>query len=161
MYLGCTTTLIIRLYRKFESLMLDALVGAVNNDTATISTTTGVKFPEHLTDEVCEFLIVGTSYFDYKGRDGLIRKLREFVPEDHYLVAIVKKPSFKEAIELLSALRNFAAHESDLSKRAALTAIDGERIESSGAWLKRADRFKTMINRLKGLAADVESAAPY
>ena len=43
---------IIRLYREFESLVLDALVGAINNDTTTVSTTTGVKFPKHLSTEV-------------------------------------------------------------------------------------------------------------
>lgn len=48
---------IIRLYREFESLVLDALVGAINNNTATFSATTGIEFPKHLTDEVCEFLI--------------------------------------------------------------------------------------------------------
>jgi len=56
---------IIRLYREFESLVLDALVGAINNDTASVSVTTGIEFPKHLRDEVCEFLITGTGYFDY------------------------------------------------------------------------------------------------
>jgi len=50
---------IIRLYREFETLMLQALVGAINNDTSTISDRTAVPFPKHLTDEVCEFLIAG------------------------------------------------------------------------------------------------------
>jgi hypothetical protein len=62
---------IIRLYIEFEKLMLDVLMGAVNNDTTTLQATTGVKFPKHLTDEVCEFLITGTGYFDFKGRSGL------------------------------------------------------------------------------------------
>jgi hypothetical protein len=56
---------IIRLYREFESLILDALVGAINNDTTTISGTSGVKFPKHLTDEVCEYLVTGGGYFDF------------------------------------------------------------------------------------------------
>lgn len=71
---------IIRLYREFEDLMLEALIVAINNDTATISQRTGLVFPKHLTDEVCEFLILGTGYFDFKGRDGLLRKLQEFLP---------------------------------------------------------------------------------
>jgi hypothetical protein len=43
---------IIRLYREFEIMMLDALVGAINNNTKTISERTGISFPAHLTDEV-------------------------------------------------------------------------------------------------------------
>ena len=68
----CHDLAIIRFYRAFESLMLDALVGALNNDTSTLSTRTGFSFPKHLTDEVCRFLVTGRGYFDFKGRDGLI-----------------------------------------------------------------------------------------
>lgn len=152
---------IIRLYREFESLVLDALVGAINNDTATVSATTGVDFPKHLTDEVCEFLITGSGYFDFKGRSGLIKTLKDFVPANHYLVTIVKKPAYTDALERLSALRNFAAHESAPSKRSALAAIGGQRINSSGAWLKCGDRFGTIVDRLKVLATEIQNAAPY
>src|SRR5712692_9764090 len=79
---------VIRLYRSFETLMLDTLVGAINNDTATISDRTGIRFPKHLTDEVCEYLLIGDGFFDFRGRDGLIATLKEFVPDDHYLVEI-------------------------------------------------------------------------
>jgi hypothetical protein len=152
---------IICLYREFESLMLDALVGAINNDTATISARTGVEFPKHITDEVCEFLISRQGYFDFKGRNGLIKILKDFVPDTHYLVVAVKKPIYKEALERLSALRNFAAHESDQSKRTALKAVGGKRIESTGAWIKRKERFKVIADKLKDLAAEIENAAPY
>jgi hypothetical protein len=152
---------IIRLYRDFESMVRHALVGAINNNTATVSATTGIKFPEHLTDEVCEFLITGAGYFDFKGRDGLIKTLKKFVPDNHYLLTSVKKPVYTQALERLSALRNFAAHESAKSKRSALDAIGGQRIESSGAWLKCEDRFQTIVDRLKALATEIEHAAPY
>ncbi|MGK3945148.1 hypothetical protein [Streptomyces sp. RP5T] len=51
----------------FEYLMLECIVCAVNNDTGTISAQTGIKFPKHLTDEVCEYLVTGGGYFDFKG----------------------------------------------------------------------------------------------
>jgi hypothetical protein len=152
---------IIVLYREFESMMLDALVGAINNDGATLSETTGVDFPKHLTDEVCEFIITGGGYFDFRGRGGLIKVLKRFVPNDHYLVTIIKKDTYAPALTRLSALRNFGAHESDPSKRAALEAIDGLRIKSSGAWLKCNNRFTTIANKLKDLATEIENAAPY
>jgi hypothetical protein len=152
---------IIRLYKEFEALMLDALVGAVNNDTSTIAATTDVQFPKHLTDEVCEFLITGTGYFDFKGRSGLIKTLKSFVPSTHYLLASIKKPEYKDALERLTALRNFAAHESSSSKRAALEAIGGERTSSSGSWLKRKGRFRQISSQLKALATEIYSGAPY
>jgi hypothetical protein len=33
---------------------------------------------------------VGTGYFDFKGRDGLIQLVESFVPDNHHLVAIIK-----------------------------------------------------------------------
>lgn len=44
---------VIRLYREFESLVFDALIGAINNDTSTISQKTGFDFPDHLNQDVC------------------------------------------------------------------------------------------------------------
>ncbi|GAA0717269.1 hypothetical protein [Dokdonella soli] len=152
---------IIRLYKEFEGLMLDALVGAVNNDTSTLAATTDVEFPQHLTDEVCEFLITGTGYFDFKGRSGLIKTLKSFVPDAHYLVTAVKKPAYKTTLEQLTTLRNFAAHESSSSKRAAIEAIGATRLSSSGSWLKRQGRFTTIANQLKALATDIHANAPY
>lgn len=152
---------IIRLYREFESLMLDALVGAINNDSTTVSATTGVSFPKHMTGEVCEFLITGTGYFDFKGRSGLIAALKSFVPDTHYLVTISKKPVYRDTLDQLAALRNYAAHESAKSKGAVLRALNCERIASSGTWLKRQGRFKRIVDSLKALATEIEHSAPY
>ena len=65
---------IIRLYREFERMILHSLIAAINNNTSDLSQETGVSFPKHLKDEVCEYIIVGNKYFDFKGRDGLIRE---------------------------------------------------------------------------------------
>lgn len=185
---------IIKLYRLFEQLMLSALVGAINNDTTTVSATLGIKFPKHLTNEACEYLVIGTGYFDFKGRDGLIQILKRFVPSDkkktvrketrkskkataapakkpaavkpHYLVAIIEKKLYKESLDQLSTLRNYAAHESDKSRTAALDAIGQTRIKSSGAWLRRTSpgkkqcRFNDLCAKLKLLATEIESNAP-
>lgn len=64
----------------FEKLMLDCLVTAINNDTSTTSETTGVAFPRHLNDEVCEYLVTGGGYFDFEGgQSGLVRVIKELV----------------------------------------------------------------------------------
>lgn len=157
----CHDYAVIRLYREFEQMMLSAIVGAINNSTETISTTTGVDFPKHLTDEVCEYLVLGGNYFDFKGRDGLIKILKKFVPDNHYLITIIKKEKYKQTLERLSALRNYAAHESSKSKRAVLTAIDQKRVGSAGSWLKVKGRYGAISEKLKELAGEVEIAAPY
>jgi hypothetical protein len=152
---------IIQLYREFENLMLDALVGAINNDSTTLSDKTGIKFPDHLNNAVCQYLIVGIGYFDFKGRDGLIRTVKQFVPEDHYLVDVVKNGSYKTALEQLCALRNFAAHESSKSKQEAKKVTNNQRIQSSGSWLKTNHRFEQIQKTLKELAEEIKQKAPY
>jgi hypothetical protein len=152
---------IIRLYGYFEALMLESLTCAVNNDTATIAAKTGLAFPKHLSDEVCEYLIVGTGYFDFKGRDGLISVLKKFVPDTHYLITVVKKPQYKTPLERMAALRNFAAHGSKVARKAAKDAVGAQKFGSAGAWLKVSGRLPSIVDPLKLLADDVEAAAPY
>lgn len=151
---------IIKLYTAFENLMLDAIVAAINNDTTTLAHTTGVNFPKHLTDEVCEFLVVGKGYFDFKGRDGLIRLLKDYVPSDHYLVDIVSDSKYKDALERLYTLRNFAAHESDASKAKAKAAV-GCNMSTAGSWLKTQGRFGEIAGSLTELAQELKQGAPF
>lgn len=157
----CADYAVIRLYREFENLMLGTLSGAINNDATTISTTVGIAFPKHMSESVTRYLIVGTGYFDFRGRDGLISLVKEYVPESHYLVVVLKDSKYKDALERLSAFRNLAAHDSEKAKKAARKAIGGGKIGSAGSWLRRQDRFKVLSSTLKELAVDIERKAPY
>jgi hypothetical protein len=90
----------------------------------------------------------------------LIKTLKKYVPDAHYLVNAVKKDVYKDTLNQ-PALRNFATHESGVSKRAALKETGLQRIHSSGAWLKRQNRFAGLATKLNSLAADIKKAAPY
>jgi hypothetical protein len=151
---------LIKLSAGFERMLLEALVGAINNDTSTLSARTGIDFPKHLTDEVCEYLVIGSGYFDFRGREGLIKTLKDFLPDSHYLVVAVKKTQFRVPLERLIALRNFAAHESPQSKRNARDAV-GRRLSAAGAWLKVQNRFLDITAPLRVLANEIEAGAPY
>lgn len=152
---------IIRLYRDFEELMLNALKGAINNDTTTLSSTVKIDFPKSLSDAICEYIITGGGYFDFRGRDGLIKTLKKFVPGNHYLVRTVKKQKYKDALERLSSLRNYAAHDSEISRTNAKKSVGQNRIGPAGAWLKSQGRLKLIVERLKELASEIEKQAPY
>ena len=141
--------------------MLDTLVGALNNDTSTLSTRTGFSLPKHLTDEVCRFLVTGRGYFDFKGRDGLIKTLKQYLPDDHYLVEVVSKAGYRNSLELRSAARNYAAHESQQSKDAFKKATGQDRVGAAGSWLKRPNRFQTIADRLKAMADEIHAEASY
>ena len=141
--------------------MLDSLSGAINNDLTTFSNLVGVEFPKHLKYESCEFLIIGTGYFDFKGKSGLIGILKKYVPANHYLITITKQTKYHQTLDRLSALRNFAAHDSGKSKNAALKSVGQQRIRSAGSWLKTQNRMQNIIDKLKELATEIELAAPF
>ena len=151
---------LIKLAAGFEQLMLHSLVGAVNNDTSSLTAITGVTFPRHMTDEVCEYLVTGGRYFDFRGRDGLIKTLRQYLLTTHYLVQDVSNPARKQSLDRVIALRNFAAHESVESGRMARAAT-GTRMSAAGAWLKRQGRFRVLALDLRQLAVAINSHAPY
>jgi hypothetical protein len=148
---------VIKLACCFEEAMLDSLVVAVNNDTSHVSNRFGVEFPKHLSDEVCEHLITGGGYFDFRGRSGLIGELKRFLPQDHYLVTVVKQPKHTQPLDQLHALRNFAAHESAQSKASVKAVLGVARISSAGSWLKSQGRFQSLSTKLRDLALDLEA----
>jgi len=157
----CYDLAIIRLYREFEDLMLSCLVALINNDTTTFSQLKNRTFPKHMNVEVCEYLICGDGYFDFAGRDGLLKTIKKIVPNGHWLPTTVGDAAYANALKKLSALRNFAAHDSSVSKKRALEAIGQERISSSGAWLKKQNRFATICESLKAMAQQIDATAPY
>ena len=159
----CYEYAVIRLYRDFERLMLNCVVAAINNDTSLLSDKKGFNFPKHLTDEVCEYIVVGDGYFDFRGRSGLISLLKRYLPDDHYLVAIVKDSRYRDTLDQLTAFRNFAAHASKPSKDALLKATGLTKVGSAGSCLKANDgrRFGKLVEDLKKLAEKIKRDAPY
>ena len=152
---------VIKLYVAFEGMMIGALIGAINNDTSQLSTTANVQFPKHLTDEVCEYIIIGSGYFNFRGRDGLIGEVKKYVPDSHYLVGVIRDPQYRTSLDQLCALRNYAAHSSMASKKAALKATNQARMGSAGSWLKRQNRFPKLVNDLLRLSQEIQKRAPY
>ncbi|MXW41263.1 MAG: hypothetical protein F4Z75_09030 [Synechococcus sp. SB0668_bin_15] len=166
----CFDLAIILLYREFENLILNCLVALINNDSSTFSKCTGRQFPKHMNVEVCEYLICGDGYFDFKGYEHLKDQVKKLVPNDHWLLNTIR--NYKEALERLSRLRNFAAHNSSTSKRHALKSIsttgnERKNLSTSGAWLKIQEsgspenRFTKICESLKKMAEEIGERAPY
>lgn len=153
----CYDLAIIKLFVAFETLMLECLICSMNNKQSVVSETTGISFGK-LTVPVCEYLIQGDGFFDFKGKSGLVQTLLRFLPKDHWLVVTVKKPDFNDVLEQLSALRNFAAHDSETAKKSALKAIKGKSLKSAGAWLRVNKRLPKMIKTFDKFADEITKA---
>lgn len=114
---------IVRLYREFELFVLKLLIAAIHQDTTTLQQSAALTLPKKLPVDVCEFLIVGHGFFDLKGRAGAIGKLKDFLPADHYILSVISDKKYLDSLDLLFVLRNFAAHQSKPSKKAALRVL--------------------------------------
>lgn len=157
----CFDFAIIRLCREFENFMLHCLIGLINNDSSTLSSKTGIEFPQHMKVEICEYLVRGDGYFDFRGRSGLIKKIKQFVPSDpeHWFLEIVRKCEYKKSLDQLIALRNFAAHNSPHAKKSALESTGQQNMSSSGAWLKISDQRQTDGNRFTKICESLKRMA--
>lgn len=139
----CYEYAIIRLYRAFEELMLEVLKGALNRDPKYFLEKNDIKLPTSLNKNLAEYVIVGGGYFDFKGRDGLIEILKKFLPKDHWFVTIVKDDIYRDSLDRLSVLRNYAAHGGSTAKARAKKVLGQERLGTAGTWLsKEGDKEK-------------------
>ncbi|MEH0433828.1 hypothetical protein QBB34_47555 [Streptomyces stelliscabiei] len=74
---------------------------------------------------------------------------------------MIKDPKHRDPLNLLVALRNFAAHESPISKASALRETGNQRMGSAGSWVKRQRRFEFLLVNLEKVANDIAAQAPY
>lgn len=152
---------IIKLYKDFENMVFQTLVGIINNDSSALSAKTGYAFPKHLNKLVCEYIIVKNGYFDFKGRDGLIKVLKDYLQDTHYLLQIVSDRKYKDKLEQLIALRNFAAHSSKKSRDTVLKVTGMQQLGHSGAWLKVGNRFQAIVDNLRDIADEISKKAKF
>lgn len=152
---------VIRLFRAFEHLMLISIAGSINSDSRALSDALGVEFPKHIQYSVCEYIVTNGRYFDFRGRDGLIKQLTRYLGSDHWLTEIIKQHGYKEPLTRLIALRNFAAHDSEQARSSVKSALGVARLRSSGSWLKTQGRLMALAQKLKQLGEEIEHRAPY
>ncbi|MER7759461.1 hypothetical protein [Streptomyces sp. NPDC097619] len=165
----------------FEHLMLECLIVALNHDTGPFSEATNAQFPKHLNQRVCEHLVTKGGYFDFKGRSGLIKDMKQFTGDSHYLLTAVSDEKRYHLLELLLTLRNYAAHQSRDSKekvrkaiflhRKKVKSLGTEKLKaefagakaptSAGVWLKRQGRLQSMLDQLDIMAAEIHQGAPF
>ena len=143
----CYEYAIIRLYCAFEELMLAALKAALNRNPADFTKRTNVRI-ERVRDDLAEYIIVGDGYFDFKGRDGLIKTLRTYLPDDHWLIETIKQEQYKDSLERLSAFRNYAAHSGNSAKARAKKVTRQGKITQAGIWLSKFEGRQTRYAKI-------------
>ena len=149
----CYDYALLAVYRAFEQFVLEICIARINRDPAAFYDTVGVEFGQHITADQCEFLLVGDGYFDFRGHGGLVDVVRKAAGKDTEMHAVTKVAVHRQAFEILSGLRNYVAHESSQSWRAARKSMqywepNRKNLGSAGSWLKALQGGQTRMERL-------------
>ena len=148
---------IIMLYKAFEYFIMRTIIACLNHDHAFFEKKNKVRFGKHINIDVCEFLLTNGGYFDFAGRDGMSKVLAQTIGKEHNIAKVFKKNDYKDTIIQLCALRNYAAHNSNQSKSAAMKSLAlSNRIATPGKCLQQNRRFQKIMEGLRLLANDVK-----
>ncbi|HEV2365722.1 MAG TPA: hypothetical protein VGS12_16145 [Caulobacteraceae bacterium] len=158
---GLTIDTVIRSYqyallfadREFESFILEICISKINRKPKQFYSSVGVEFAKHLTAEQCEFLLIGEGYLNLRGHQDLVKVVSKVAGQNSTMATAVKGSERKQLIEVLLGLRNYIAHDSTPSHRAALRAMKlwdpaRQRLGSAGYWLKARHAGQCRIDRI-------------
>lgn len=159
----CYDQAVIWCYRAFEEFVLDILVGQINRNPSNLYTSVGVSFGKNPTAAQCEYLLVGDRYFDFRGHSGLVDVVKKASGSGSALETAVKVANHRQCFEILTGLRNYAAHQSDQSKKAALKGMrywepNRTKLGSGGNWLRVQQRLERVLTGIDALAQDMRAA---
>ena len=166
-------------HRTLEAFILDSLLWTLNRNHHLLELATGgrVKVPA-LTLGTWNYLVEGDEYFDLKDYGDLVQRLKAFLPYERSLNGTFNQakthPFFlalephRKSINMLSALRNLAAHASESAKQTAFRGVPNYRGTSCGKHLlykgksvKRAEDLRVAaLNVGLALAKASEASVP-
>lgn len=155
----CYENAIIMLYKSFERFALRSMISCLNHDHSHFQNKYRVRLGKHINDDVCEFLITKGGFFDFRGRSGLSKVLNDVIGSSHNIAKAFKQSKYKECIEQLCAIRNYAAHNSLQSKQKVMNVFNLKRISSAGSFLKQQRRFQNIADGLLELAEEVKETS--
>jgi hypothetical protein len=114
--------LVLEVSGEWEVLTRDDIIVSLNRDNSVYANTLNYNLPKHLSKDVCEAIIVGHKYFDFKdvdelksfGKKHLSRKLNPF--------QYISNNCGKKIDEFIS-IRNYIAHLSSRAERVYINKV--------------------------------------
>ena len=152
---------VIKVFKDFEELLLNTIVGLINQEAANVESSSGHKGIKSLKKKDAETLFIGGRYFSFKGQNGLLKQIKKFFTINHWFINILSDTKYNRTFDILIPLRNFAAHSSKTAKKNAVSAVGLQQLGYSGAWLKVGNRFKNIIDDLKDISVRIKAQAKY
>ena len=111
-------SLVIRLCALWEAFVEDELIDCLNIDCCSkYREELQLELPEHPTKDLCEAILVGPGYLDFKSVGDIRSRAGKILPDDVNPFKLIRSATAKR-IDELYVMRNFLSHYSGKSRRA-------------------------------------------
>ncbi len=131
-------SVLLRLCAYWESFVEKELVDCANIDCSRLAERVGVTLPKHLTLAMCEAILVGRRYLNWRSI-GELKGLAKQVLADHVNPFARITTTTERSIDEAYVIRNYLSHQSRASRRALMqmyeTRCDLQRFKEPGAFL--------------------------
>jgi len=130
-------SVLLRLCAYWESFVEKELVDCANIDCAQLAKYTGVQLPKHLSIAMCEAILMGGRYLNWRSVGELKSLARKVLP-DHVDPFAKITAATERKIDEVYVIRNYLSHHSKASRRALMqmyTKYGLKRFKEPGAFL--------------------------
>jgi hypothetical protein len=118
-------TSVLRLSALWEMLVHRDLVSCVNRDSSALAKSLGLRLPKHLSRDLCEGVLFGTRYLDFRS----VRELQQFAKRHLTTRANLFThipPGASQHIDSFFIIRNLVSHYSSFAERSYVRMLKTE-----------------------------------
>jgi len=107
---------IIRICALWEAFVEEELIDCLNLDCSKFSEQLKLDLPKHLNRSLCEAILIGHRYLDFKSVDDIKSLARKFLADDVNPFRLIKAPTAKKIDEVYT-IRNYLSHYGGHARR--------------------------------------------
>ena len=154
-------SVLLRICACWESFVDEHLVDCVNRDHGKLTEFCAVTIPANPSKSLCQALIIGNGYLDFKSTGDLVGFSKRVLPTASNPFLAISKPH-RERIDEAFTIRNYLAHYSGAGTRSLSrlyrTKYRLKRFVEPGAFLMSngAKRFWTIFEAFEGASAELK-----
>jgi len=110
-------SLVIRLCAIWEAFVDDEMIACLNIDSSKCKEELQLRLPKHLSKDLCEAILVGHGYMDFKSVGDIRNFAGRVLPDDVNPFKKIRTNPTAKRIDELYVMRNYLSHYSSKSRR--------------------------------------------
>lgn len=111
-------SLVVRICAIWESFVEDEMIDCLNIDCSKCKEELQLKLPKHMSKDLCEAILVGTGYMNFRNVDDIRRLAKQTLPDNVNPFKLIRANPTAKRINEFYTMRNYLSHYSSKSRRA-------------------------------------------